>query len=185
MDIFRKPKENIAHWLLKRRQKKVARSRTVHNFDNARKVGVIFSLDDTESFDLTNEFLNFLVKKEIRTYALGYCPQKEIPSRVAPNSKINLFTKKDLNWYYMPIHPIVQQFITEDFDILIDLSKQSLLPLKFVNNLSTAKFKVGRDSNNGRNYDLMIKISEDQDLRFLIEQIKHYLSRINKNQSYG
>ena len=182
MDIFRKPKENIALWLLKKRQKSLDRSRVVHNFDTAQKVGVIFSLEDTESFDLTNEFLNFLANKKIKTYALGYCPQKEIPSRVAPNSKINLFTQKDLNWYYMPTHPIVLQFMEEDFDILIDLSKQSHLPLKFVNNLSHAKFKVGKESNNGRNYDLMIRLSEDQDLQYLIEQIKHYVSRINKKQ---
>ena len=182
MDILRKPKEKIANWQLKRKQKALVREKAVHNFDTASRVGVIFSVEDESYFDLTNEFLNFLVQKNIRIYALGYCPQKEIPPKLAPNSKINLFTRKDLNWYYMPNHPIVQQFTEQDFDILIDLSMESLIPLRFVNNLSRAKFKVGKESNNGRTYDLMIRIAEDQGLQFMIEQIKHYVSRINKKE---
>jgi hypothetical protein len=182
VDILRKPKERIAHWLLKNKQRKVRRDKAVSNFDTADRVGVIFSLEEETSFDLTNQFLNYLAGKKIKVYALGYIPQKEIPPRIAPNSKINLFTRKDLNWYYMPVHPIVQQFIEQDFDILIDLSKQSLLPLKFVNNLSRARLKVGMESNNGRDYDLMIRIGPEQGLHYLIEQIKHYVSQINKPQ---
>jgi len=182
VDIFRKPKEKIAQWLLKRKQRKVQREKTVHNFDTASRIGVIFSLEEEESFDRTNQFLNYLTSQNIKVNALGYIPTKEIPPRLAPNSKINLFTRKDLNWYYMPVHSLVQQFINQEFDILIDLSEQRLLPLKFVNNLSRSKFKVGRESNNGRDYDLMIRIGQGQSLQYLIDQIKYYLSRINKPQ---
>jgi len=182
VDIFRKPKEKIADWLLRKKQQKINREKTVHNFDTASRVGVIFSLEEEDAFDRTNQFLNFLAGQKIKVYALGYIPFKEIPPKVAPNSKINLFTRKDLNWYYMPIHSIVQQFIEQDFDILIDLSSHRLLPLKFVNNLSRAKFKVGKESNNGRAYDLMIRIGEEQNLQYLIDQIKYYVTRINKPQ---
>ena len=182
MDIFSKPKEKIARWLLKRKERSLQRAKTVCNFDTASTVGVIFSLEEEEAFDLTNQFLNFLVEKKIKTYALGYCPQKEIPPRIAPNSKINLFTRKDLNWYYKPNHPIVEQFMNQEFDILIDLSKHRFLPLQFVNNLSRARFKVGKESNNGRNYDLMISIGEDQGLAYLIEKIKYYVRRNKKKQ---
>jgi len=182
VDILRKSKEKIGHWLLKRKQRHVEREKAVYNLDTARRIGVIFSLEEEKAFDLTNQFLNYLASQNIKVYALGYIPTKEIPPKLAPNSKINLFTRKDLNWYYRPTHSIVQQFIDQDFDILIDLSKQSLLPLKFVNNLSRAKFKVGKESNNGREYDMMIRISEDQGLQYLIDQIKYYLSRINKSQ---
>ena len=182
MDIFRKPKEKIALWLLKRKQRNVQRDKTVHNFDTASRVGVIFSLEEEESFDRTNQFLNYLAGQKIKVYALGYIPTRDIPPNLAPNSKINLFTRKDLNWYYLPTHNLVQQFIEQDFDILIDLSAQKWLPLKFVNNLSRAKFKVGKESNNGRDYDLMIRLTEEQSLQYLIDQIKYYLSRINKSQ---
>jgi len=182
VDIFRKPKEKIAHWLLTKKQRNLHRAKEVHNFDTARNIGVIFSLEKEESFDVTNQFLNFLAGKKIKVYALGYVPQKEIPPKLAPNSKINLFTRKDLNWYYMPTHPIVNQFTEQEFDILIDLSDYTLWPLKFVNNLSRARFKVGKEANDGKNYDMMLKIGEDQDLQYFIEQIKYYLSRINKKQ---
>jgi hypothetical protein len=69
--------------------------------------------------------------------------------------------------------------MTNNFDILIDLSTEEVFPLKWVVSLSKAKFRVGNLSYPDNPNDLIINIKPNEDLSYLISQIKHYLNLIN------
>jgi hypothetical protein len=77
---------------------------------------------------------------------------------------------------------MVKQFMEKEFDLLFDLTLHDQFPAKYVNNLSKARFKVGKDPQNGKDHDMMIHIGENQEIPFFIEQIKYYISRINKEE---
>lgn len=182
MNILKKIKLKLANWVLKRKEKSLKRNKAVYNFDTARTVGVIFSLDDASSYKTIKEFLDFLSDKKLRTYTIGYCREKNIPNEFIGHSRINAFTFEDLNWYYKPKSVMIKQFMEKNFDILFDLTTLDQFPTKYVNNLTKASFKVGKESGNGKDHDMVIRLSKDQNLPYFIDQIKYYISRINKEE---
>lgn len=110
----------------------------------------------------------------------GYTPEKEIPDEVAIREKCDVISVKDLDWLFRPAGESAGKVLEEDFDILFDLSLTPSFPLSWLSELSTASFKVGRYSEDPNDYDLMIHIHSNPSIEFFIEQIKNYVSILNK-----
>lgn len=183
MNILKKYKLKIANWLLRREAKAVERKKEVHNFDDAKSVGVLFSAEQSDAFDVTNEFLHYLANKNLQIFVLGYIPKKDIPKEYLINSKINFLCKKDISWLNnKPKSHIASKFISREFDILFDLSSNEHFPLKYINNLSRAKFKVGKEPSDGKEYDFMINVQHNPELSYYVEQIKAYIEKLNKEK---
>ena len=87
---------------------------------------------------------------------------------------------QDLNWYYKPQNYIIDNFIKKEYDILINLSDSSCIPIKYLVASSVARFKIGRFEEGYEIYDLMIKLEKEKGKERLMEEIKHYLNLINK-----
>jgi hypothetical protein len=111
--------------------------------------------------------------------ALGYYDQNELPPMRFAKLGLDFFTKKNLNWHFKPITPIVKNFVNKEFDMLIDLHTGNSLPFRYVVAMSKAKFKIGKyDSKVARFYDFMISTEEHIALPQFIEQVNHYLKKI-------
>ncbi|MFP3859480.1 MAG: DUF6913 domain-containing protein [Bacteroidales bacterium] len=179
MNILKNIRLKAGNWLLRRRFKKVKRNKVVHNLETANTAGVLFTAGENSNFEIINEFLSFLSEKDIKVFALGYIHSKHIPEDLQKHQKINFVLKQDFTFFYKPKKPVIESFIEKEFDLLIDISMKNYFPVKLINNLSKAKFKVGNENNIDKDYDLMIALKKHQGLRFFVEQIKHYLSKIN------
>jgi len=114
----------------------------------------------------------------MKVIALGYVPSKKIPEQFLMRKGINFYCNKDLNWYYKPKNEIVEQFISQDFDILFDLSIDEYFTIKYIGTLSKAQFKVGKNNTNSY-HDMVFDINQNKSIDYLVEQIKHYLSILN------
>ncbi|MFO8235656.1 MAG: hypothetical protein R6U04_09660 [Bacteroidales bacterium] len=179
MNIIKNIREKIGNWFLKRKLKSLKRKKIVCNLEKANTAGVLFTHAENSNFEIINEFLRYLNEKNIKIFVLGYIHSNQIPEELKKYQKINFILKKDFNFFYKPKNHIIHSFIEKEFDLLIDISMQSYFPVKVINNLSRARFKAGKENNEGKDYDLMISLKRHQGLRFFIEQIKHYLNRIN------
>jgi hypothetical protein len=166
---------------LKSRLKSFKRKSQFHNFENAKTAGIIFSNCDEKSFEAIREFATFLKNKNIAVTALGYFPGKKIPDKFLFHTNISFFSDNDLNWYYKPKNASINKFITERFDLFFNLSIDNHFPVHFINMLSNASFKVGMETREKSDNDLMINIDKNKNIAYLIEQIKHYLALINKS----
>ena len=85
-----------------------------------------------------------------------------------------------MNWYYKPQNYIIDNFIKKEYDILINVSDSSCIPIKYLVASSMARFKIGQFEEGYEIYDLMIKLDKEEVLERLMEEIKHYLNLINK-----
>ncbi len=148
---------------------------TTCNFDTAKRVGFIFESKNREQFEKIKAYLGTQVDKGLEVFAIGYVDTDEIDNYFLLRKNINFFCKKDLNWYYKPTPPFIEQFIGVDFDLLIDLSMRSIFPLEYISKASKAKFKVGRQIANPH-LDLMITIDEKATMNFFLEQLEYYLT---------
>lgn len=89
------------------------------------------------------------------------------------------FSTKDLNWRAQITNPIVNDFINEEFDLLIsyyDVEKPILL---IITNNSKAKFKAGFSSIDKRLNHLMINTNAENHKVF-IDELFRYLKILNK-----
>ena len=177
--MFSKLKLSIGLSRLRKHSKNTVRKKMVHNLESARSIGIICFANTNNGLDNAMHFANFLNEKKIITSILVFCPLKEVPQNFLLRKNVKVFTKKELNWYGRPNQPIVEQFINEDFDILIDLSLQEIFPLRWVSTLSRSKFKVGTLGYFGNPNDLTISLKNEKSEEYLISQIKHYLNLIN------
>lgn len=177
--MFSKLKSKVGHSSLSKHLKGLVRSKKVYNLDSARRIGLLFVVNTDTVFEQVLNFVNYLKDKNLDVKVVAYFPGKEIPQQFLLRKNINVFTKKDLNWYLKPLSLFVEEFIAEDFDILIDLSMEENFPMKWIVSLSRAKFKVGNLSYYGNPNDLIINVKPGENLDFLISQLKHYLHLIN------
>ena len=76
--------------------------------------------------------------------ALGFVDQKDKSFEHMSSLHFDFFSNTELNWYGKPQGMVIDNFLSEDYDILIDLSLKKFYPLTYLAVASPAKFKVGR-----------------------------------------
>lgn len=176
----------IGKYNLKKELPRIIRKRKMINLKDARKIGILYILDEVPDYDRVSEFVAKLQHDRKEVKALGFVKNKSLISRFLPKLSYDFFSKKDLNFFYKPFHNNIKDFIEKEFDILIDLSIKDSLPLKYISGLSVALCKVGRFSDEDLAcFDLMIDVRKGTGISEYIEQVVHYLSIINENTSHA
>lgn len=179
--MFNNFKLRIGNSRLRKQLKTFTRHKQVQNFVSASEVGIVFYATTTSTFKQVFELTDYLTGKNIAVSIIAYCPLKEIPEEFMQYDSVNLFCRKDLNWFGKPVAPFVDEFMRSNLDILIDLSTEEIFPLKWLVAQSKAKFRVGNLNYPDNPNDLIINVKPNQDLSYLISQIKHYLNLINNS----
>jgi hypothetical protein len=177
--MLKKLRLNIGHSKLRKQLKSLNRDKRVHNFDSARKIGILLFLVSDNDFEQTIKLMGFLTEKNLEVSLIAFYPGKDIPHKYLMRKNVHVFYKKEINWYGKPLMAYTNEFINKEFDILIDLSLVEVFPLKWIASLSKAKFKVGSLSYYGNPNDLIINIKTENNLEYFISQLKHYLYLIN------
>lgn len=149
----------------------------------ARSIGIIFNAKDERTFKQIREFSDQLRGGGLRQVkALGFVPKAEVAAFLQSSQDFDFFTRDDFNWYYKPQGRKVAGFISEPFDILIDLRLSKFTSLLFIVALSRAQFKVGRYRTDFKEfYDLMIDVEDNSDLTYFISQIQYYLEMMGRS----
>ena len=177
--------DRIKEWLGMRRLLKETlpdRKPVPRNLAHSVKIGIVYlAMDEKAHADVRNYVKK--IKDEIglhKIQCLGYSDEKVLPAFLSARLNFDAFCQKDLNWYRIPGGNTVNNFITEEFDILIDLTLEDYLPIQYIVAKSKARFKVGRfTSGNQRFLDMMIDIAGANSLPQLIAHVDRYLLMIN------
>ncbi len=181
MKFFSKLKQAVGQFVLNKEIPKVKRERNIVNLDNARTVGIIYILKDEHTYNQITRFVKFLQDKQISTKAIGYFDGNIKPIYAIEKLSLDFYNRKDINWYGKPSGNYVNDFLKQEFDILIDLTLSDSYPTKYLAALSVAKFKVGKGGKDkDKIFDFMIKLNNDTTLDEFISLLTLYLEIINK-----
>jgi len=172
-------REQIGRKVLSRKLKGFNRNTEVHNFETARTAAIVFDTSVPDAFPVIKEFREKAEQSGLKCSVYGYVPQKEVPQEMLFWKNFFFITKSNLNWYLKPSGEAVDTFFSEDPDMLVDFSQGLPLELQFLVQLSPARFKIGCYTDQKNDYDLMIQLSEQDDMAYLSEQIRHYVSMLN------
>ena len=181
--------DRIKEWMGRRalvREVQPDRKPVAKNLAMSVKVGLIYLASDELAHNQVRNYVK-KIKEELgltRIMALGYCEEKVLPHYLHPKLNFDVFSLKDLNWYRIPHGNVVQNFVAEEFDVLIDLTVHDLLPLQYVLAKSKARFKVGRQSTTNAHFlDMMIDTAGADSLPQLIANVDRYLMMINSPET--
>jgi len=166
----------IAKRILDSKLSSVTREKRVNNLDTANTAGILWMVDQQESFIKVKEQLS---NSGIQITDLCYFPLRKA---FIPDG-INGFTRKQTNyWTGIPssVKVKVDDFIQQEFDLLIDLTMQKYFPMNYITALSKANFKIGYSGYAQNYFDLNIDFQSQPDSEKLADQILYYLRRINK-----
>jgi hypothetical protein len=155
------------------------------NLDAAAKVGVAYNLTEESVYRTVSDYVKKLQDSGKNVKAIGYVESKRLTGQFLPKLSYDFIYPTNLNWNLKPVSEASRDFVDTEFDILIDLSTEDLLPLLFITGLSKAKFKAGIQSRAKTGIlDLMIDIKGTAGLEALTEQLNHYLNIINKENEF-
>jgi len=175
-------RENIGKRVLNNKLKGFKRETLVHNFESAKSAVILFDAQKKNAFKIIWEFRGFLKDHEINCTIYGFINQKEVPPDMLFWKDLYMINRSNLNWYLKPKGEAVDLYRKENPDMLIDFNTNHRLEIQYLVQLSPARFKIGCFTEEKNDYDLMINLSEQNDMAYLSEQIKHYVSILNHSK---
>lgn len=178
--MTKKIRDRVVSMLIKRALKKKLRSNKGVSLQSAKRIGLLALLDSETKFNQVAAFKKLLEEEGKQVLALGFIPQKNTPDFLLLQAKIDVFSKRNVNFWGVPKGAFVRNFTHEKFDILIDVSVGEFTALKYIAGVSDAGIKVGKYQKNMLYvYDFMIKYVDKMPYDEYLSSIKNYLSLIN------
>lgn len=169
-----KLKQYIFDYLRKKQPERTVR---FPHLDQSLKVMVIYESDPLERNDAIKAIRQDLLRRQMDVTMWGYLGRKEIQTLILPQSRI--LGLGDYNWLGKPRDYVLTDLKAEHYDLLIDLSTQTLLPLRYLAMYTDADFKVGLNMGEGL-HDMLMGM-ENPDAKGLYDQIINYLTTIKSN----
>ncbi len=153
-----------------------ARNVKVFDFSTAKNIGVIYELKDEVAHSIVSSFVKELQDNQKYVRAVGYIPGDLVPHYCIPKLSYDFYTRKNQSFYGKPNLPFVNDFLKEDFDLLIDLSMSEIPSVDYLCILAKASFKVGKRKHDIDCHDVMLQINDETSLDEFIQLIKHYIN---------
>jgi hypothetical protein len=180
--FFRDLKERLNHWFLKQSLKRLQRQKRFFNYAGTSTIGILYDASTEEQYLSIANLVKELQQDQKKVKALGYVLQKKLPEHAFPKLTFEFCNYRNFNWALKPVTQNIKDFISKDYDILIDLTPSGFYQVKRLVADSPAHFKVGRYAEKFLDlYDLMIQIDDQTPLTEAIKHTFFYLKMINNN----
>ncbi|MCU0422066.1 MAG: hypothetical protein MUC81_04575 [Bacteroidia bacterium] len=148
-------------------------------FSTIQHVGIVYNAANKENEQLIAQYANALRSEGKKVFMLGYVDTKQLPHTKKFLLNSEFFWKEKLNGFNLPIKGSIGSFLQTDFDLLLNLYLEPILPMQAISAYSKAKYVVGSYLDGGLNYyDAMIDIGQGNNLKNLIEEIDFYIRAI-------
>jgi hypothetical protein len=152
----------IGKRMLSNKLKRQVHLPVVCNIKEAQNIGIIYNATEYVSFEIIRNLVKELTHDSVKVTVLGYVDSKKLIDNYLYRKGFDFFSKNELNWYSKPVSPVVEEFMKEPFDILINLSLENYYPIRYITALSPASFKVGKFDVEDVYLDLMIDIEKEK-----------------------
>lgn len=177
VDFFKK---HVGLFKMRQDAKKLNRQIKDPNIHRNSRIGILYDATERETFEEVREFFRDLRNDGHKPHLLGYVDFKEITFHPLARPENDYFLKSQLNWMNIPSGIVVDNFIRDPFDMLINLTVKDFFPIDYIAATSHAGLKIGRaESAVAYCYDLSFYMGDTADIKSFAYTIIHYLSQIN------
>lgn len=185
MELFRSTRLRIGNSILEKRKSRTRRKTGYSGMNKARKIGIVWDSSRTGDFSALSKFHQRMGERGIDVKILGYFGGKELPDKYTAIRFLSVIRRNELSFFYIPKSTEADVFMRTGFDILIDMNFDHVFPLVYITTLSAAGFKVGLfgSENDSETFDLMMEIKKPVQADHYLDQIVHYLEKINSEEN--
>lgn len=143
-------------------------------YADAVNIAVLLQIKSEDDLAAVAEIASDLQNGQKQFRIIGYAPHHQ----PADNDTITYLGTHDLTFNLSPKKEKTREYLSLEYDILINLCTEICLPLAYLTAKTKSHFKIGKyHSNLARYYDFMID-SRQTTLAGFAQEIKHYLVRI-------
>jgi hypothetical protein len=175
--------DKIKSKLASKKLKELNQNRQVvlKSFNNIQTIGLIYVHEEEKTEDIRQcrLFADSLKQQGKQVRSLVLVPAKTTPEKLQAKLNIDYVNLSDRSKLGIPSSYVIDSFVSEAFDLLIVASIKGNDYLSMINLQSKAKLKIGVEHRSHLNsFDLQIILNEENNLRYLLEQIEFYLKAI-------
>ncbi len=161
---------------LKQEIKKLSRKNHSVSWSHAKNIGILLIIHNQKELQEVEKLAEDFKNENKNVKFLIYKTDQALLK--LENSNIQILSKEDVAWNYIPRKEKIISFVNHEFDMLINLCTEICFPLTYITALSKSLFKVGAyNENQTAIFDFMIATDQRNFSRFSSE-LKHYLNKI-------
>lgn len=157
--------KKLKQYIFKSRAKKHlaqdTRKKKFVNYDKAKSVVLLFESDERENNPFVKRIIEQLKGEGKKISAWGFVNKKIIESAVLSDYKI--LNKKSCDWTEQPTESFIREISENNYDLLIDLTKNEILPLKYILLYSNASCKAGINKYQENLFDFTLNITPQEE----------------------
>jgi len=185
MEFLRNLRVRAGRSRLSGKMARITRKAYFVNFYHIKSIGIVWDASKPEDFSILTRFYQKMAEQNKEVKIFGYFPGKEFPDKYTAIRYFTCIKKKEVNFFYCPVHPDSEPFIKTKFDVLIDINFRNHFPLLYVTSLSQAGLKVGLAGlkPEASPFDLMISMKNPVNIESYLDQIVYYLDMINSESA--
>ncbi len=185
MELFKNIRLKIGDTILRNKVARNARKPHYLNIHEVKNIGLVWDASKTDDFVFLKRFFQKMAELKTDVRILGYFPGNNPPDQYTAVRYLSIVKKEELNIFYHPVSTETNTFITNNFDVLIDLNFKKLFPLQYISSMSNARFKVGLFESETKNspFDLMMDLKSPVSIEDYLNQVLHYLAMINSGSA--
>jgi hypothetical protein len=179
MKLIEDIKNFLGRWQLHNEIKNKKAKNKLVSFSSINHIGIVYNAETKEQEKLVAKYASELRAEGKKVFMLGYVDAKQLPANKKFLLNSEFFWREKLNGFNLPIKGSIGQFLQLEFDLLLNLYQEPLLPMQAISAFSKAKYRIGSNVADNIDYnDAMIDTGSRNDLNYLIEQIDFYLRSI-------
>lgn len=190
--MFKKINEYLFRYRAKKYLSLITRERRFVNYEKAKTILLLFESEFSEKNPNIRKMIAQMQYDGKKVSAWGYIDKKEVATSILPDFRI--LHHKQTDFFQMPQISYLNELEDLEFDLLIDLSIHSVLPLQYIALYSNASCKIGVPKIDLQIYDFGIdidlapsnnetgdEVENPIDENYLFNQIIFYLKSIQTN----
>jgi len=159
------------------------------NYNKAKTILILFESDYAEKNQAIHTIIDQIRKDGKKVTAWGFLNKKEIETAIFPDFRI--LHHKQTDFFHKPLDSYINELKFVEYDLLIDLSVNSIIPLEYLALYANASFKTGIRKTIIPVYDFVLDVDKvpasdessesvhtQVDETYLYNQIIFYLKKI-------
>lgn len=151
--------------------------RSTMYLDSANFIGILFDGTEPAEREIVLAYAEQLKETGKKVKLLAFFDNKLKGESFA----FPAFNRLQLDWALRPTSREALEFKDQPFDLLLNISKNSVTPLDYLAALSKARFRVGPYTDQTFCYDLLIEHAGKMDLKTFHQQVIFYMKKMRPN----
>jgi hypothetical protein len=128
------------------------------NYDKAKTILILFESDYAEKNQAIHKIIEQMRKDGKKVTAWGFLNKKEIETAIFPDFRI--LHHKQTDSFHKPLDSYINELKFVEYDLLIDLSVNSVIPLEYLVLYANASFKTGTRKTIIAVYDFVLDVDK-------------------------